>query len=238
MSDDDKIYSKGRNFLETISLAKPLKPWLSNFKGRSWTKYVPNTISITRLPAALFVVLAYSFGIYTQYTLWTWVSLGVSLPTMLSDVWDGFLAKLWRVESELGMLIDPIVDKVLVCVATPGLTYLTFKQYYVPVFSYINLIMAIMLIILELVLADLNKKNLDQNRGTARMSGASKEGKKKYTAECVLFFIMAIFNMPTYNKYFSSIFVNIVFFVGILISLYFAYKSRKGYKERLKPTQD
>lgn len=43
-----------------------------------------------------------------------WVSGSLFLTAAVSDFLDGFLARLWKVESALGAFLDPIADKLLV----------------------------------------------------------------------------------------------------------------------------
>jgi len=233
MKNNSQAYSAGRRALETIALFRLFKSWLSCYTGRSWTKYIPNSISFMRLPATIFVVTAYAFGIYTGQAYWSLFGWWFSIPTMLSDVWDGALAELWQVKSELGMILDPVVDKILIYTGFPGITYLTWEQYYVGIFSQVNLVLASVLIILELDLAHLNKKNLDRHHGTDKMSGASEGGKIKYTIECILLLIMAGFNIAGHNQSVNVVFVNSLFAIGLIASMYFALVSRKGYKQRL-----
>ena len=71
---------------------------------------IPNCISLGRLlvvPAAVWLILSNAFAA----AFWVFVIAG------LSDAVDGFIAKRFHMETELGRFLDPLADKVLlVCV--------------------------------------------------------------------------------------------------------------------------
>ena len=45
-----------------------------------------------------------------------WIALGIYILAAITDFLDGYLARLWRQQSALGRMLDPIADKVLVSV--------------------------------------------------------------------------------------------------------------------------
>lgn len=45
-----------------------------------------------------------------------WTALVIYLLAAVSDFFDGYLARLWKQQSSLGRMLDPIADKVLVAV--------------------------------------------------------------------------------------------------------------------------
>ena len=79
-------------------------------------RHVPNIITIARLVLAVvfFVILAgYQHRGRGDPTLLN-VAFAVYLVALISDFFDGYLARKWKTESQFGRIVDPFVDKVLV----------------------------------------------------------------------------------------------------------------------------
>ena len=78
-------------------------------------RYIPNLITIARLllTVAFFTLL----HVHDQNTFarQMWIAFGVFVLAVLSDVLDGYLARSWKVESAFGRVVDPFVDKILIC---------------------------------------------------------------------------------------------------------------------------
>ncbi len=73
-------------------------------------KYVPNTLTITRiLVTPVLLVLLFS----NTLTGYAW-ALGLFVFASISDHYDGKLARRYEVESIFGKYLDPLADKVLV----------------------------------------------------------------------------------------------------------------------------
>jgi len=68
---------------------------------------VPNILSISRV---LFVPIMIAF-LYWDYNL---AALGIFILTAVSDWFDGYIARQFQFESKLGMLLDPLADKLIV----------------------------------------------------------------------------------------------------------------------------
>lgn len=233
----ERLYKIGRRILEIVFIVGILKAWLKRFEGRPWTKGVPNAITKSRLPLEILAIGVYFFAVYRYSPSLSWLGIFLAVSALVLDLWDGFLARLWEVESEEGMIWDPTIDKMFTYPALPGVTYLTFVNYFHGIFSYINLFSVIVLIVLEIDLAGLNWKNLRINKGTKNMKGATNSGKIKFTIECITILTMAIANIPGYNNFLNKIFVNLLFSIGLFLSIIFALKSRSGYKQRLTLAQ-
>ena len=74
---------------------------------------IANKISIFRI-LLVPVVVASLLYYHPERDILRFVAFGVFLLGILSDAVDGFLARLWRQESELGTILDPIADKALI----------------------------------------------------------------------------------------------------------------------------
>lgn len=85
-------------------------------------RHIPNLITLTRL--ALTVVFFMLLNIHKPVldqpaTLHFQNQMGFAfilfVITALTDVVDGYLARRWKVESAFGRIVDPFVDKILIC---------------------------------------------------------------------------------------------------------------------------
>lgn len=70
--------------------------------------YIPNTLSLSRV--LLFPLFVYCYH-HQSFNL----ALIVLVFSMLSDFFDGYLARKYNVCSDLGALLDPIADKAFAC---------------------------------------------------------------------------------------------------------------------------
>lgn len=73
---------------------------------RSWFTLVPNMITLARLFAVPVVVWAIATGE-------SGIAFALFVAAGISDAIDGFLAKRFHLETELGAYLDPIADKAL-----------------------------------------------------------------------------------------------------------------------------
>ncbi|GAA6179876.1 MULTISPECIES: CDP-diacylglycerol--glycerol-3-phosphate 3-phosphatidyltransferase [unclassified Shimia] len=78
------------------------------------TLNIPNALSVLRLIAA--PMLAVMF-LYFERPYADWFALTLFLVASITDWFDGYLARLWKQETRLGAMIDPIADKAMVVIA-------------------------------------------------------------------------------------------------------------------------
>lgn len=94
-----------------------MKILLSTHKVKSFFT-IPNLISLLRLPLAfLFIIDNTSFRV------------GVLIATMFTDCLDGFIARRSSSVSQVGVILDPIMDKLFVYIA---ISVLFCKHYLLP----------------------------------------------------------------------------------------------------------
>ncbi len=77
---------------------------------------LPNQITIARFGLAIIFFLLLSQ--YSQRTAKPWMldlAAAIFIVAAASDILDGYLARKWGQVTALGMVLDPLVDKVLVC---------------------------------------------------------------------------------------------------------------------------
>ena len=78
-------------------------------------RHIPNLITLARL--ALTVVFFVLLNVPHENTfIWHMqIAFVVFVVAVLTDILDGYLARKWKVESAFGRVVDPFVDKILIC---------------------------------------------------------------------------------------------------------------------------
>ncbi|MCM5557749.1 CDP-diacylglycerol--glycerol-3-phosphate 3-phosphatidyltransferase [Pleomorphomonas sp. JP5] len=80
---------------------------------------LPNILTYLRIVAVPAVVAAF----YLEGDTGRWLAFGLFAAASITDYFDGYLARLWKQQSTLGRMLDPIADKLLVSVCLLVLTY-------------------------------------------------------------------------------------------------------------------
>ncbi|MBU2981904.1 CDP-diacylglycerol--glycerol-3-phosphate 3-phosphatidyltransferase [Lentibacter algarum] len=75
---------------------------------------IPNILTVLRLIAAPMVAVMF---LYFHRPLADWFALILFCLAAITDWFDGYLARLWKQESKLGAMLDPIADKAMVVIA-------------------------------------------------------------------------------------------------------------------------
>lgn len=81
-------------------------------KSMHWT--IPNILTVMRLLAAPGVALLF---LYFNRPFADWFALVLFALAALTDFFDGYLARIWKQETRLGAMLDPIADKAMVVIA-------------------------------------------------------------------------------------------------------------------------
>lgn len=71
--------------------------------------HIPNALTLFRYACVPLLLMIWPLS--------TWAAFAVVLLACISDFLDGYLARLWKVESALGRLLDPNADKLIVATA-------------------------------------------------------------------------------------------------------------------------
>lgn len=74
---------------------------------------LPNKLSILRIVMVPLFIVAY----FLPFTWSPYVALGIFVLAALTDFLDGYIARKYNLVTDLGKLLDPIADKILVCAA-------------------------------------------------------------------------------------------------------------------------
>lgn len=78
----------------------------------AWT--IPNILTLLRLLAAPGLAVMF---LYFARPWADWFALVLFLVAAITDFFDGYLARLWKQESRVGAMMDPIADKAMVVIA-------------------------------------------------------------------------------------------------------------------------
>lgn len=95
---------------------------------------LPNKLSLLRIVMIPLFIAAY----FLPYSWGAYVAVGIFVLAAFTDFLDGFVARKYNMVTDLGKLLDPIADKILVCaalfcvVATNPLQYMSGALFAVP----------------------------------------------------------------------------------------------------------
>lgn len=81
----------------------------------SHTYNIPNLLTYARIAAVPLIVLCFFVeGRLHGSDLARWTALGIYIIASITDFLDGYLARIWNQMSNIGRMLDPIADKLLV----------------------------------------------------------------------------------------------------------------------------
>jgi CDP-diacylglycerol---glycerol-3-phosphate 3-phosphatidyltransferase len=81
----------------------------------SMYRQVPNLITISRLILTVVFFVLLNWHSPDTFFRNMWIAFYVFLLAVGTDWLDGFLARRWKVESVFGRIVDPFVDKIMIC---------------------------------------------------------------------------------------------------------------------------
>lgn len=76
---------------------------------------LPNLLTYARIAAVPAVVACMYWQAILQGGLWLrWLALAIFITAAITDILDGYFARIWGQQSTFGRMLDPIADKLLV----------------------------------------------------------------------------------------------------------------------------
>lgn len=136
---------------------------------RSLVKQIPNILTTIRVPVS--IACAY-FTFQSDYKSLIIAFVLFSIATA-TDYFDGYLARLWKIESNFGKLLDPIADKVLILGILAGFSYTGLIPWFITI---IIAFREILLTVFRLILVNRPKKEVLQAISSGKLKTASQMG--------------------------------------------------------------
>jgi CDP-diacylglycerol--glycerol-3-phosphate 3-phosphatidyltransferase len=78
-------------------------------------RQVPNLITLARLALTVVFFLLLNMNQPENFSQQMWLAFVVFVVAAGTDALDGYLARAWKVESSFGRVVDPFVDKIMIC---------------------------------------------------------------------------------------------------------------------------
>lgn len=76
---------------------------------------LPNMLTYARILAVPVIVLCfYLEGRIRPTDWWRWAAFWIFIAASVTDYFDGYIARVWKQTSNIGKMLDPIADKLLV----------------------------------------------------------------------------------------------------------------------------
>ena len=76
---------------------------------------LPNMLTYARILAVPLIVLCfYLEGRVRPTDWWRWAAVTIFIIASITDYLDGYIARIWKQTSNIGKMLDPIADKLLV----------------------------------------------------------------------------------------------------------------------------
>lgn len=94
-------------------MAAPLDSRKGTMAARTYS--IPNLLTYGRILAVPLIVLCFFLeGRLASSDFARWSALAIFVVASITDYFDGYLARIWQQTSNIGRMLDPIADKLLV----------------------------------------------------------------------------------------------------------------------------
>ena len=164
-------------------------------------KLIPNFLSLLR------ILLIFPI-IYFLQTEWYVLAASLFFVSSLTDYFDGYLARKYAIESELGAFLDLIADKILVIAILVWLVFLFANQALT--------IISILIILREIIITSF-RYYLVSNNANPELIKANKYGKLKTAFQ--FFSILLLILSPSLSNFYLNISL-ILLSVSVLLSYF------------------
>ncbi len=169
-------------------------------------KSIPNFLSLLR------IILVFPI-IYLLQVEWYFLAASLFFVSSLTDYFDGYLARKYAIESELGAFLDLIADKILVIAILVWLVFIFANQALT--------IITILIILREIIITSF-RYYLVSNNADPELIKANKYGKLKTAFQ--FFSILLLILSPALSNFYLNISL-----VLLSVSVLFSYFSLAIY---------
>ena len=169
-------------------------------------KSIPNFLSLLR------IILVFPI-IYLLQVEWYFLAASLFFVSSLTDYFDGYLARKYAIESELGAFLDLIADKILVIAILVWLVFIFADQALT--------IISILIILREIIITSF-RYYLVSNNADPELIKANKYGKLKTAFQ--FFSILLLILSPSLSNFYLNISL-----VLLSVSVLFSYFSLAIY---------
>lgn len=90
-----------------------------NFSYKKLMSQIPNILTLGRIVVIPILILSF----FLDGVVSNWVAASLFILASVTDFFDGYLARVLKAESNLGKVLDPIADKLLVATAVVMLVH-------------------------------------------------------------------------------------------------------------------
>ena len=100
---------------------------LENNSSTRWKFYFVLSLTLVRVPLILLFLAVSVFGGHPLPKPWFIVAFAAMLLSALTDLFDGYFARRFKVTTRLGSYADPMMDKIFYLTTFPALVYLAMQ---------------------------------------------------------------------------------------------------------------